>query len=100
MWRDRRGRVHVSAEEARGGEIILRTPTQRAVFLSGLIGVIVLALAAIFAGGGCFKRPARHAPSRENSGPEPQIDAAKQCPGAFLHRGEVSSGIATNRLRG
>ena len=32
------------AEKARGGEIILNTPLRRAVFLSGLIGTIVLAI--------------------------------------------------------
>jgi hypothetical protein len=32
------------AEKARGGEIILNTPFRRAVFLSGLIGAIVLAI--------------------------------------------------------
>ena len=32
------------AEKARGGEIILNTPLRRAVFLSGLIGAIVLAV--------------------------------------------------------
>ena len=31
------------AEKVRGGEIILNTPLRRAVFLSGLIGAIVLA---------------------------------------------------------
>lgn len=31
------------AEKARGGEIILRTPARRAIFLAGLIGVLVLA---------------------------------------------------------
>jgi hypothetical protein len=32
------------AEKARGGEIILRTPARRAIFLAGLIGVVVLAV--------------------------------------------------------
>lgn len=32
------------AEKARGGEIILNTPLRRAVFLSGLIGAIVLVI--------------------------------------------------------
>lgn len=32
------------AEKARGGEIILNTPLQRWVFISGLIGAIVLVL--------------------------------------------------------
>lgn len=30
-------------EKARGGEIILRTPARRAIFLAGLIGALVLA---------------------------------------------------------
>ena len=33
-----------SAEKARGGEIILRTPARRAIFLAGLIGAVVLAV--------------------------------------------------------
>jgi hypothetical protein len=32
------------AEKARGGEIILRTPPRRAIFLAGLIGAVVLAV--------------------------------------------------------
>jgi hypothetical protein len=32
------------AEKARGGEIILNTPGRRAVFLTGLIGAVVLAV--------------------------------------------------------
>jgi len=32
------------AEKARGGEIILRTPLRRAIFIGGLIGVVVVAL--------------------------------------------------------
>jgi hypothetical protein len=32
------------AEKARGGEIILRTPARRAIFLAGLTGVVVLAV--------------------------------------------------------
>jgi hypothetical protein len=30
------------AEKARGGEIVLNTPLRRAIFLSGLIGAVVL----------------------------------------------------------
>jgi hypothetical protein len=33
------------AEKARGGEIILNTPARRAIFIAGLIGAVVLALA-------------------------------------------------------
>jgi len=32
------------AEKARGSEIILRTPLRRAIFIGGLIGVVVVAL--------------------------------------------------------
>jgi hypothetical protein len=32
------------AEKARGGEIILNTPVRRAIFLTGLIGAVVLAV--------------------------------------------------------
>jgi hypothetical protein len=36
------------AEKARGGEIILNTPARRAIFVSGLIGAIVLVLVLVF----------------------------------------------------
>ena len=32
------------AEKARGGEIILNTPARRVIFLTGLIGAVVLAI--------------------------------------------------------
>ena len=32
------------AEKARGGEIILRTPLRRAIFVGGLVGIAVLLL--------------------------------------------------------
>jgi hypothetical protein len=32
------------AEKVRGGEIILNTPARRAIFLTGLIGAVVLAV--------------------------------------------------------
>jgi hypothetical protein len=32
------------AEKARGGEIVLRTPLRRAIFLAGLIGAIALVI--------------------------------------------------------
>ena len=32
------------ATKARGGEIILRSPARRAIFLAGLIGALVLAI--------------------------------------------------------
>ena len=37
------------AEKARGGEIILRTPLRRAIFIAGLAGAAVLALLLAFA---------------------------------------------------
>lgn len=37
--------VHLTGEQARGGEIILRTPVRRAIFLAGLIGAGLLAVA-------------------------------------------------------
>ena len=36
------------AQKARGGEIILRTPLQRWVFIAGLAGTVLLALALSF----------------------------------------------------
>jgi hypothetical protein len=32
------------AEKARGGEIILRTPLRRAIFIGGLVAVVIVAL--------------------------------------------------------
>jgi hypothetical protein len=43
MWRDRGNHVHLSADEARGGEVILRTRRRRTIFLAGLIGFVLLA---------------------------------------------------------
>jgi hypothetical protein len=38
------------AEKARGGEIILRTPLRRIIFIAGLAGAVVLAvLLSVFA---------------------------------------------------
>ena len=37
------------AEKVRGGEIILRTPLRRAIFVGGLAGAVVLALLLGFA---------------------------------------------------
>jgi hypothetical protein len=39
-----------SAKKARGAEIILRTPTQRVIFISGLIGAVVLAFVLVMLG--------------------------------------------------
>jgi len=37
------------AEKARGGEIILRTPLRRAIFIGGLAGAVCLGLFLAFA---------------------------------------------------
>ena len=40
------------AEKARQGRIVLRTPAMRAIFIAGLVGAVVLALAwAVFGAG-------------------------------------------------
>nr|CAD6438822.1 peptide ABC transporter permease [Rhizobium sp. Q54] len=39
-----------SAEQARGGEIILRTRWRRVVFISGLVGLVVLAVLVRWSG--------------------------------------------------
>jgi hypothetical protein len=36
------------AEKARGGEIILKTPARRMIFVAGLIGAVVLVLVLVF----------------------------------------------------
>jgi hypothetical protein len=39
----------ISAEDARGGEIILRTRARRAIFIAGLVGYVLFAIiVAIF----------------------------------------------------
>jgi hypothetical protein len=40
----RKKRAPYPAEKARGGEIILRTPLRRAIFIAGLAGAVVLAI--------------------------------------------------------
>lgn len=40
---------YISAEKARGGEIILRTPLRRAIFVGGLAGAAVFGLLLAFA---------------------------------------------------
>lgn len=40
-----------SAEQARQGEIILRTRTRRIIFIAGLVGIVLLALLVRLAGG-------------------------------------------------
>jgi hypothetical protein len=37
------------AEKARGGEIILRTPLCRAIFIGGLLGAVISGLLLVFA---------------------------------------------------
>lgn len=41
---------HYSAEQVRGGEIILRTRIERLIFIAGLIGAVILSL-FLFRGG-------------------------------------------------
>jgi hypothetical protein len=43
------GPVH-SAEDVRQGEIILRTPARRAIFIAGLVGFVLLAVIMKLAG--------------------------------------------------
>ncbi|HVJ00050.1 MAG TPA: hypothetical protein VM657_13385 [Sphingomonas sp.] len=38
--------VHLTAEEARGGHIVLRKRRQRIVFTAGLVGMAIVAIAA------------------------------------------------------
>lgn len=40
-----------SAEQARQGEIILRTRTRQIIFIAGLVGIVLLALLVRLAGG-------------------------------------------------
>jgi len=41
---------HLSAEEARGGEIILRSRARRAIFLAGLLLAVLIAIGLRIAG--------------------------------------------------
>jgi hypothetical protein len=34
---------HLTAGEARGGDIVLRTPARRAIFVAGLVLIVILA---------------------------------------------------------
>lgn len=43
-WRRRDAAPHIPAEKARGGEIILRTPARRWIFVGGLVTLIVIAV--------------------------------------------------------
>lgn len=40
--------IHIDAEDARGAEIILRKRRSRAIFIAGLVGIVVLALVLRF----------------------------------------------------
>lgn len=44
MSKRNKGAPHYAAQDARGGEIILRTPRRRWIFLGGLIGAGILAI--------------------------------------------------------
>ena len=41
--------IHLSAEKARGGEIILRTRAMRIVFLVGLVGLVLFVFVFLYA---------------------------------------------------
>ena len=41
--------THISGQDARGGEIILNTRRRRAIFIAGLVGIVVLGLILRFA---------------------------------------------------
>ena len=41
--------IHISAEEARGGEIILRGPARRIIFIAGLAGFVLFVLVFLYA---------------------------------------------------
>lgn len=43
-------RQTVSAQDARGGEIILRTRRRRTIFIAGLVGFVLLAIVLALAG--------------------------------------------------
>ena len=40
--------IHIDAEDARGAEIVLRKRRSRAIFIAGLVGIVVLALVLRF----------------------------------------------------
>lgn len=40
--------IHIDAEDARGAEIILRKRRSRAIFIAGLVGIVVLILVLRF----------------------------------------------------
>jgi len=41
-WRRPDEGAHISAEKARGGEIVLRTPLRRAIFIGGLVLIVIV----------------------------------------------------------
>ncbi|ARU17981.1 hypothetical protein [Croceicoccus marinus] len=43
-------RPTISAQDARGGEIILRTRRRRTIFIAGLVGFVLLAVVLALAG--------------------------------------------------
>jgi hypothetical protein len=50
MGRDKNDRVHLSIDEARGGEEIMRSNLHRFIFLAGLAGSVALVIILILAG--------------------------------------------------
>ena len=43
---------HYSAQDVRGGEVILRTRARRLIFIAGLVGLVILAFVLSLAGQG------------------------------------------------
>jgi hypothetical protein len=41
--------IHLTAQEARGGDVVLRSPARRAIFIAGLILIVVLAIVGYWA---------------------------------------------------
>ena len=42
--------IHLTAQEARGGDVVLRTPARRAVYIAGLVLVMVVAVVGYWLG--------------------------------------------------
>ncbi|MGN6268325.1 MAG: hypothetical protein ACTHM0_00345 [Sphingomonas sp.] len=41
--------IHLTAQEARGGDVVLRSPARRAIFIAGLVLIVVLAIVGYWA---------------------------------------------------
>lgn len=44
MWRDRNRRIHISADEARGAQILLTSPLRLGLFIGGLVLAVAIAV--------------------------------------------------------